>query len=180
LSDFFDRRRVISATAIAAGCVTLLMSYFKPEGRDLFLMVGILGGFSLPIYSLIIAHTNDHLDPTEMLSASGTLLLLYGIGSVFGPFLAGSLMSRYGPHGFVLLLALLHLVLGLYGVYRMARREAIPLEDQGDFVGISPRASVVNATIAPQTALEEEDQELDALWFLSDVNHIGEEEETSY
>ena len=45
----------------------------------------LFGAIALPIYSLVIAHANDHLAKEQMLGASGKLVLLYGMGAMAGP-----------------------------------------------------------------------------------------------
>ena len=41
----------------------------------------LVGGLSLPIYALCVAHTNDFLAPEQMVGASSALILAYGIGA---------------------------------------------------------------------------------------------------
>ena len=50
-------------------------------------LVTAFGVISLPIYSLVVAHANDHLEKDQVLGASAKLVLLYGVGSIIGPIL---------------------------------------------------------------------------------------------
>ena len=100
----------------------------------LFVLTLLFGGMTLPIYSLCIAHTNDHLAPSQMVGASGTLVLCGGIGASFGPTLAAGLMALIGPDGFFLSLGAVHAFIGFFALYRMSRREAMPLEEQGPVI----------------------------------------------
>jgi hypothetical protein len=45
----------------------------------------ILGGITNPIYSLLIAYTNDFLPREQMAAASAGLIFLNGFGAIFGP-----------------------------------------------------------------------------------------------
>ena len=56
---------------------------------------------SNPLYSLLIAYTNDFLEPDDMASASGGLLFLNGLGAISGPLFTGYLMTEIGPTGFL-------------------------------------------------------------------------------
>src|SRR3546814_9833575 len=71
-------------------------------------MMFLLGGMSLPMYSLCIAHTNDYLTPKQMVAASGTLMLVGGTGAVLGPVAVSLLMRQMGPVGFFACVAAVH------------------------------------------------------------------------
>lgn len=83
-----------------------------------------LGGMTIPLYSLCIAHANDYLAPEQAVGASGSLIFASGIGSVLGPFTASMMMSGVGPSGFFWTLAAVHLLICAYALYRMTRRTA--------------------------------------------------------
>jgi MFS family permease len=102
----------------------------------LFVLTFLFGGMTLPIYSLCIAHTNDHLEPAQMVAASGTLVLVGGIGASFGPSLGAVLMSLVGPEGFFLSLGAVHSGIGFFALYRMSKRAATPLDEQGPAVPV--------------------------------------------
>ena len=62
-------------------------------------MAALLGGIINPLYSLLIAHTNDYLTKEDMPGASAGLIFLNGFGAIFGP-LAGRLADgRDRPEG---------------------------------------------------------------------------------
>jgi len=167
LSDRFDRRIVIAIVTSVAGIAACLLTLVPGQatalpawwgfGRSdwiLFWLGGIFGGLSFPLYSLCIAHTNDHLEPKQMLSASSALVLVTGIGAILGPFAAGSAMSALGPAALFLFVGAVHGAIGLFAIYRMARRPAVPLEDQGQYVPMAARGSPVAAAAGSQVAVE--------------------------
>ena len=131
-------------TALASGGPLLI----------LFAAVALFGGLSVPLYSLSIAHTNDHLQPDQMVAASATLVMLNGIGASFGPLSAAWMMNALGPNGLFWWLAILHSLLGFFALYRMTRREAVALEDQGHYPQLPPRASPIAAAIVAEEAAE--------------------------
>ncbi len=156
LSDRFDRRRVLTVVtflaAIVAAAATLVVGPFA-EYRPLWLLyalIGIFGGLNMPMYSLTMAHTNDYLEPKQMVAASGSLVLVGGIGASFGPITLAGLMTALGPAGFFWGLCLIHAAIGFFAIYRMSRRASMPLDEQGTFVAVPPRASPVSAYLSPE------------------------------
>ncbi|MEL7165945.1 MAG: MFS transporter, partial [Pseudomonadota bacterium] len=98
----------------------------------------VIGGMSNPLYSLLLAHTNDYLDHDDMAAASGGLVFISGLGAVLGPLTLGVLMERAGPAGFFMFVAVLFAFLSAYAAYRMTQRAAV--EDTGEYVVVSPTA----------------------------------------
>ncbi len=142
LSDRFDRRRVITATAFLAALAALVASLMAGWSEvGLLLAIALLGGAMIPMYSLSVAHTNDFLEHRQIVEASGTLMLVAGIGASFGPVSASLAMELVGPNGLFWWIAILHAVLGGFALWRMTQRPAKPLEEQGAFVAMAPRAT---------------------------------------
>ncbi len=129
----------------------------------LLVAVFLFGGFSFPVYSLCIAHTNDHLQPEQMVAASGTLILAASIGSVVGPSLAAALMSLAGPNGFFWCLCAVHAAIGLFAIYRMTRRPSVPQDDQTVYQAMPVRSSPVAASITQAAIRDHRDRDL-ARW----------------
>ena len=151
LSDRWDRRKAIVLTcAVAALGGMLLALWPRPEVWLLLILGGVTGAFMLPIYSLCVAHTNDHVERKDFVAVSSGLLLYYAAGAISGPILAAGLMTMTGPRGLFLLTAGAFLLLAGYALYRMRRREPVSEEDREDFVamlrpmpvagGMDPRA----------------------------------------
>ena len=153
LSDRMDRRILIVVTS-AIGFIAALTSILV---LDVFLiLVGsalIIGGMSNPLYSLLIAYTNDFLELDDMASASGGLLFLNGLGAISGPLLTGYLMTQTGPGGYFIILATLLGSLTVYGFYRMTQR-GISDVDTSSYATVLPTASVVAVEIAQELAIE--------------------------
>ena len=156
LSDRIDRRQTIVLVALLASVFALLAGLWTTldAGFGLLIIIGLFGGMTLPLYSLCIAHTNDHLQPEQMVAASGSLVMIGGIGAAMGPLTASLMMNGFGPSGFLWWLMIIHAVIGLFALYRMTRRAPTPLEDQGAYVPMAPRASPVAAVIAAEEAIE--------------------------
>jgi MFS family permease len=130
-SDKLDRRRLLTAAAFASTALALVAMMATSYSLIALIVAAFLfAGTSMPLYSLCIAHTNDLLKPEQMVGASGTLMLLYGIGAIGGPFTNGTLMGWIGPRGYWAYLAGGYLLLALFALYRMARRAAPPPQKQ--------------------------------------------------
>ena len=153
LSDRMDRRILIVVTS-AIGFIAALTPILV---LDAFLiLVGsalLIGGMSNPLYSLLIAYTNDFLELDDMASASGGLLFLNGLGAISGPLLTGYLMTQTGPGGYFIILATLLGSLTVYGFYRMTQR-GISDVDTSSYATVLPTASVVAVEIAQELAIE--------------------------
>lgn len=138
VSDRLDRRLVMAGAGILCCVVAVLAASLAPTTPiPVFVLVFLLGGLVYPIYSIAVAHANDHVDSTRFVQVSGGLLILYGIGTMFGPLLAASLMQWGGAHGIFLTLAGCSALLALYATLRLYRGKPVPVETQDDFSAIS-------------------------------------------
>jgi len=155
ISDKFDRRIVLIATTLIASglCVFLVLSSYISMIL-FFLVVACFAGLCLPMYSLVIAHVNDFIQPDEIVATSASLILLLGIGLIMGPIFVSFFMNFFGPDGFFVHLFLVHLLLGLFGLYRMAKRtKTSDLESQ--YVPLPRNISAIGMEMNPKTENEE-------------------------
>jgi MFS family permease len=164
LSDKLDRRRVITAVTFAAALAALAAGVAaRGELVGLYAMMFLLGGMSLPMYSLCIAHTNDYLTPKQMVSASGTLMMVGGAGAVLGPIVVSLLMRGMGPDGFFACVGAVHAAIGLFALYRMTRRAPLPLEEQGASVPVASTVATPTATLPLEAIRDQMDRDLAAM-----------------
>ena len=152
LSDRMDRRRLILAVAVLGGAAGLVAALLGGVFPILVAAAFFVGGASNPLYSLLIAYTNDFLDPDDMAGASAGLYFIHGAGAVTGPLVMGWAMQQVGPSGFFILIAALMLTIALYAIYRMTQR-ATP-DDTGLYTALSPASSTVSLEFAQEAAVE--------------------------
>jgi len=135
LSDFKDRRAVLTIAAFASAALALI-TFFAAQSPDLWLYPSafLLGGFVFSLYGLSAAHLNDHVSPSEVLEASRGVLLVFGGGAVLGPVAAGVLMQGAGPRSLFIYMAGVPALLVLFALARMRISPPIPAEDQRAFV----------------------------------------------
>ena len=139
-SDRIDRRKLILGVS-AFGGIAMVLTFLFDMPFAAYLVSGvILGGMINPLYSLLIAYTNDFLGKEEMPSASAGMIFLNGLGAIGGPVAAGWLMNQVGPEGLFLFLGALFLALAAYAAWRMTRR-ATPARGTG-YAAVVPTASV--------------------------------------
>lgn len=156
LSDRHDRRKVMLLVSVLAAVVSVsagAMVQWEQPGLNLISFV--YGGLMFSVYAISVAHTNDHLGPEQVLGATRGLLLLYGVGALFGPLAGGWIMDLFGAVGLPYFSAAVLLLLSVYGLYRMTRRAPLPLEEQAEFVPLA-RTSPVVMEMSPQVDAESE------------------------
>lgn len=158
MSDRMDRRILILGVAAIGGVGAVTGMILGGSYPLLLISAFLIGGMTNPLYSLLVAHTNDYLEHDDMAAASGGLIFINGLGAITGPLVTGWLMGKgvFGPQGFFLFIALLLFALGLYAAWRSTRRPAIPTEDTGTMATFYPTASPVAAEWAQEVAIEAE------------------------
>ncbi|MDP5215966.1 MFS transporter [Ruegeria sp. 2205SS24-7] len=158
LSDRMDRRRLIFLVASGGAGGALLAMLLGDYFAILLIAAFVIGGMSNPLYSLLLAHTNDFLSHDDMAAASGGLVFINGLGAITGPLITGWLMSDkvFGPSGFFFLIAVLLIVLALYAAFRMTQRPSIPVEETGTMSPMGPIATQVAMEVAQEVAIEAE------------------------
>src|SRR5690606_16501822 len=123
LSDRFDRRSVIAVVCVLATAVGAVALYGHLPPALFLTLAAVFGGLVLTLYSLGLSHINDHLQLTQMVGASSSLVMINGAGAFLGPVVAGLLMQVSGPQAYFLSLAALTGALALFDLWRKVRRQ---------------------------------------------------------
>lgn len=155
LSDRMDRRFLVLGVSVIGGIGALIGALFGSNFTMLLVAAFLMGGSANPLYSLLIAHTNDFLDPDDMAGASGGLIFINGFGAIGGPLITGWAMERVGPAGFFWFTLVLFTMLVGYAGYRATQRSTIAVEDTGTYVPVSPTVGVMAVEVAQDLAIEE-------------------------
>ena len=162
LSDMYDRRKVIIIVTFSAAffafCAIFASGTMNYEGllgsnKFWFYIFLILFSFcSLPMFSLILAHTNDFIPKEKFVAAGASLQFTFGMGAMGGPFLCSIFMGMVGANGFFLFLIFFHSLIGAYGIYRSRVRPVVENSDS-QFVAmpqsITPAGIELNPTTEP-------------------------------
>jgi MFS family permease len=103
MSDRLGRRPVL-LILFGGGVAASLVAFIGTGLTSCFVATAMAGTFIFPIYAVSAAAVNDRIEPDVRVAAASGLVLLFGLGSIFGPLLCGPLMGALGPNGFFALL----------------------------------------------------------------------------
>lgn len=104
LSDRLDRRLVLTLIAIVATVASLAAVVAGDRAAVLVPLAIVIGGATLPLYSMSIALAADRLEIDELVGASGALVRINGAGAAVGPLLV-AVVSGGEPQGFFAVIA---------------------------------------------------------------------------
>jgi MFS family permease len=165
ISDLYDRRKIIVFSTFGAAIFSILAilvsrQMYLPDGlatsKTWFYIFFILFSFcSLPMFSLILAHTNDYISKDKFVAAGAGLQFVFGLGAMSGPFLCSVLMDLVGSNGFFIFLFLFHSIIGIFGVYRMKIRQTVDNPDS-QFVAMPQTITPAGIELNPSTEPIEE------------------------
>jgi MFS family permease len=154
ISDRMDRRRLILRLT-AGGAVAVFAGFAFTAYFPVVLLLGFaIGAVANPLYSLLIAHTNDFLDHSDMAAAAGGLLFINGLGSMTGPLAIGALITTFGPDAFFIYIGGLLTLISLYAAYRSTQRPSPPVDSTSSYAPVAPQASPVALELAQEVAIE--------------------------
>ncbi|KRA00357.1 MFS transporter [Mesorhizobium sp. Root157] len=143
LSDKTDRRFVLAGAAFGAAFFALVVFLLQPRsGLVVLITTAAYGGFAYTLYSIAVAHANDHAKAEDFVKVSSGLLMLYGFGTMIGPLLAAALMEWMRPESLFLATALAHICLAGYTMLRIKRRAPVPIEERDAFKTLPVERSI--------------------------------------
>ena len=142
-SDKSDRRLIIIICTFVAAVFAFLAIYVSGASLEnmylaisadrnkilFFIFFGIYAGMAIPLFTLNLAYINDYMEKAKFVSAGAGMQIIFGLGAMMGPFLCSTLMSAFGTNGFFIYLLIFHLIIGLFGLYRITRRETVENPD---------------------------------------------------
>ena len=145
LADLFDRRTVLVMTLLVACLAAMILPIMATRGEMVITIACavILSGALACVYPIALADAFDRLKPTEMVAASGKLILAYATGGAIGPYTSSLVMKHMGAEALFGYLIVASLVLIAFVMYRMTIRAAVPNALQESFVmqGMTPMAT---------------------------------------
>ena len=134
-SDRVDRRWVIAFAAGVGMLISLLVfAFFNHIGTVYLMLLGAAwGAVAFPTYAVSVAHSNDYAKQGEFVMISSGMLLMYGLGAIFGPLAASGVKSWAGPRGLYLFTAVVQAALLAYVGQPLARRSREPQAEHSAF-----------------------------------------------
>ena len=135
-SDKSDRRVIIIFCTFAAALFSFLaiiasgsslenMYLATNVGTDkimFFIYASLYAGMAVPLFTLNLAYINDYIPKEKFVAAGAGMQIIFGMGAMSGPFLCSLLMNKFGSNGFFVHLLFFHLIIGLFGLYRITKR----------------------------------------------------------
>ena len=106
LADRISRRFLMSIMAIATMIGSLLLSLLIGESMLLWPMLFVWGAIAFGIYTIALVELGDRFSGALLLAGSGAFGMMWGIGGIFGPPVAGAAMDLIGPEGLPIILGL--------------------------------------------------------------------------
>jgi MFS family permease len=120
LSDRIGRRAVLIAVSAGAAGIGASLSWTGTTWDAT--MIGVLGACwgaaAFPLYTIAVAHTNDYAEPSQYVTVSGGLLLMYGLGATVGPIIAAVFLTATNAGMLFLYCMIVHLLLVVFVLYR--------------------------------------------------------------
>lgn len=153
LSDHFDRRKImvlISALSVITCSMVVIASQILPP-IWIYSLMFVFGGTCFPIYSLCLAHANDH-SRLELIEVGSGILMMNGAGAVAGPLLIAPLMA-FNEYALFYVFGSAYAVLGLWIANRV-RTHPIEVDESQPFLDL-PKTTQSVIELVPEEWVEE-------------------------
>jgi MFS family permease len=150
-SDKRDRRKVMIFGMLMMALFSALIAFIPPMPLWVYVvLVGILGGFSMSIYPILLAHAGDYVSPKQMVPLCATLMLAFAVGMAIGPITGSLAMDILGPAGLFIHTILFSLLFVNFALFRMSKRESRPIDERPAFVNL-PASSTAISQLDPRS-----------------------------
>ena len=159
LSDKVDRRKVIllCCTSVISICIVLVSFEFTSTIH--LILSALVGAFTLPLYSIGVAQANDRLEPKQMISASGTIVLVFSVFAALGPFTMSYFLELFEMLGFMLYMGIVHLVMAITVLMMMMITQDVDESEQTDFQVMGQGPSIAAMEVIAEEALESQSEQ---------------------
>jgi MFS family permease len=151
LTDRHDRRQVLLVVVLVMTAMSAVLAVvWQWSLLALYVLFALHGGLLGALYPICVTHTNDFVERRQVVSVSGSLLLLWASGAALGPAVASQVMAVLGPTGLFWFVTLLSLALAGFIAWRMRQRAGLPADEQGRFAP-QPAATPVAAALSAES-----------------------------
>ena len=104
----------------------------------------------MPMYSICIAYANDRLEPHQIVGASGSLVMVAGIGAMVGPIVIAFFMDLFDASFFFWGIAAVFALILAFTLIRIGARPGVALEDQSSLVA-GPMGTPIAEYLSPDS-----------------------------
>jgi MFS family permease len=140
LSDRLDRRLVLVGLCLGLVGTSIALVYLPRTLLAVLPTAFLFGGFLATLYPVCIAHAHDRMRGEQTVAVSSRLILLFGIGSIFGPLLGTIFVASFGLNGVLILMAGAAFILAFIAAARSLILPPVPHVKRA-FKIVSPQAA---------------------------------------
>ena len=146
LADHLGRRPLMFASAAAAGVISVALVFLGGTGFWwLLVLYFVLEGLMAPLYALAVGQASDYVEKKDFVATSAGLLFAWGLGASLGPAVAGFVIRPFQTEGLFMFAAVSLGLIALFVAYRMMRRQAKSIPEQGNYVAVPQTAATWGA-----------------------------------
>jgi len=149
LSDRISRRLVMMTISAISIIASIAAIYVSKDGIAFYLVIVLLGGAAMPMYSICVAYANDRLEPHQIVGASGSLVMVAGIGLSTGPIIVAFFMDFYSVDFYFWGIASVFAMILIFTLIRINSRVGIAVEDQSQLIATGAIGTPIAEFIAP-------------------------------
>jgi len=150
VSDHIGRRAVMAALSLVAITCAIVAILIPKHGLLFYLVITGLGGAAMPMYSICIAYANDRLQPHQIVGASGSLVMVGGIGAMIGPITIAYCMDEFSVDFFFWGIASVFAAIFVFTLIRIGSSAGVALQDQSHLVA-GPLGTPIAEYLAPDS-----------------------------
>jgi MFS family permease len=164
ISDRFDRRTVLLSLLSISVITGLSINFLANQHHivAMFAATGITCGIIACTYPLSISEALEQVKQREIVSAMGSLILVFSAGGILGPYSTSLFMGIFGEASLFWYLAIVQIVLILFVIRSINMVKTLPTKQQENFV-------MHSAALATLTDLDPRAQYIEPEYPLSDV-----------
>ena len=140
LSDRFDRRLVLAGLGFGFAGIAVILVHVPRSLPVVLPPAALLGGFMSTLYPVCVSHAHDRMPADRVVAVSGSLILLSGLGSVFGPLVGSILMAHFKIDGIFYFMAAVAFSLAFLAAGRSLTTTA-PYHLERPFEILAPQAA---------------------------------------
>lgn len=113
LADRFSRRYLLSWLAFGTAAGSILLSWWIEGSVLIWPMLFVWGAIAFGTYTVAMIDLGDRFSGALLLAGNSAFGVMWGLGGIIGPSIAGVSMDLIGPEGLPLTLGVLFGVLGI-------------------------------------------------------------------
>jgi len=145
LSDIISRRLLIGLLSLCSVLVSIFIIMFGGYNIVILLLLSLIfGGATFCLYPIGISHACDRIVGNQIVSATQTLLLSYGIGAMLGPLIASIMSLFFKGYGLLVFIITVCLPLSIFVFIRKHIVPPVAYEDKLDFIAVTELTPVTN------------------------------------